>query len=263
MNDKTITIELSPSQRDLLLKYQHEFADTDLLRLFAVAVKKGKYYEIKLAESQLVDVCDQIAACANGEENEKRQSQLDDLGDYLEDYLPETDMDEDEETESTCSTNTGPVYLLKVVLEGDLKIWRTIAIRGGQTLDDLHNIIFDAFDRDDDHMYSFYLLDKPSKTRPRRIYEVSTEYTHPFNFEEGGFYNREIFNAAATTMDSLDLRPGQILYYLFDFGDEWWHVITVEKTDGIADTKEYPRIVDRKGESPEQYPEWEEEEDGL
>src|SRR6516164_5960583 len=35
------------------------------------------------------------------------------------------------------------------------EISRTIQIRGDQTLEDLHHVVFDAFDRWDEHMYEF------------------------------------------------------------------------------------------------------------
>ena len=38
---------------------------------------------------------------------------------------------------------------------------RTIQIRGAQTLDDLHNAIFDALGRYDEHRYEFQFGKKP------------------------------------------------------------------------------------------------------
>ena len=49
-----------------------------------------------------------------------------------------------------------PIFVFKVALAGQKSIWRKIAMRGNQTLDDLHEAIFDAFDRYDEHLYSFY-----------------------------------------------------------------------------------------------------------
>ena len=49
-----------------------------------------------------------------------------------------------------------PIFIFKVALAGRKSIWRKIAMRGNQTLDDLHEAIFDAFDRYDEHLYSFY-----------------------------------------------------------------------------------------------------------
>jgi len=46
---------------------------------------------------------------------------------------------------------------------------RTIQIRGDQTLEDLHCAIFDAFDREDEHMYEFQVGGKgPMDPKARR-----------------------------------------------------------------------------------------------
>ena len=49
---------------------------------------------------------------------------------------------------------SNPVVVLKVALAGKKSIWRKIAMRANQTLDNLHQAVFDAFDRDDEHLYS-------------------------------------------------------------------------------------------------------------
>ena len=49
------------------------------------------------------------------------------------------------------------VYTFKVALDSDKRTYRVIEIRGNQTMDAFHEIIFNAFDRDDEHLYSFYL----------------------------------------------------------------------------------------------------------
>ena len=51
-------------------------------------------------------------------------------------------------------------FIFKVGLSGRKSIWRKIAIKANQTLDDLHEIIYEAFDRDDEHLYSFFLPPK-------------------------------------------------------------------------------------------------------
>ncbi|MCI0498295.1 MAG: plasmid pRiA4b ORF-3 family protein [Planctomycetales bacterium] len=258
MDDK-ITIPLSASQRNLLLKYETDFENPDLFRLVAVASPKGKHYEILLDEEQLEDLLDQISELSDNEENEKMQDKLEKLCDDLSGYSSEFGDGEPEYSDYSC--NTGAVYTLKVALESAPGIWRKIAIRAGQTLHDLHSIVFEAFDRDDEHLYSFYIPTHPLKSRPRRIYDVSVEYTHPFNLEEQEFGGRQHHNAAMTTIETLKLTEKQQFYYLFDFGDSWWHTITVEGTQGKADNREYPRILERKSESPPQYGEPEEEDD--
>jgi hypothetical protein len=73
-------------------------------------------------------------------------------------------------------------------------------------------------------------------------------------------FGEETSNAAVTSIESLKLNEKQKLYYLFDFGDDWWHEISVEQVDGNADEGKYPKIIERKGESPPQY-QYEDEEE--
>ncbi|MEI6518535.1 MAG: hypothetical protein WCO98_00595 [bacterium] len=50
--------------------------------------------------------------------------------------------------------------------------------------------------------------------------------------------------------------------YLFDFGDEWWHEIIVEEvTTKIPLDIKYPALIAKRGKSPEQYEDIEDEED--
>jgi len=149
--------------------------------------------------------------------------------------------------------NTGSVCVVKVALAYSKRIWRKIAIREGQTLNDLHNIIYDAFNRYDEHMYSFFFPTVMSKFDPRKIFQSSDEYTHPYACEDQGPFGSDSKNASRTSIESLGLTEGQVFYYLFDFGNEWWHEITVEKVGGAADDGKYSRIIDQKGASPQQY----------
>ena len=257
MEDK-ITISLSASQRNLLLKYKSNFADHQLFRLISVALKKGKNYEIFLDEDQLEELLNQIIELSGHENDEKLQLQLDDLCNYLEDFYDEFGEDDDY---SECSSNTGSVCVLKVALAYSKEIWRKIALREGQTLHDLHNVIFEVFDRYDEHMYSFFLPHSAKKLNPRNIYNSSDEYTHPYACEDQGDFDSDAQDASTVSIESLDLTKGQVFYYLFDFGDKWWHEITIENTDGAADEGKYPRTIEKEGESPEQYPDFDEEED--
>ena len=63
---------------------------------------------------------------------------------------------------------TGPIS--KKFVKKNPKISRTIEIRGDQTLEDLHEAIFDAFDRFDPHMKNL----KPESPSPRSRSRPST-----------------------------------------------------------------------------------------
>ena len=146
----------------------------------------------------------------------------------------------------------GPMreYLFKVALEGTGRVWRVIAMQGHQTLDHLHHMIFVAFDREEEHLYSFYFPKIPS----RRAVAVR-EYTSPQSFEDSGpFDDGRQFNAADAMFDDLQLKVGQRFEYLFDFGDSWCHQIKVQSIGPLTPGKRLPAIVERSGESPPQYP---------
>jgi len=153
------------------------------------------------------------------------------------------------------------VYVLKVALDGRRSIWRRIAIRGDQTLNDLHWTIFHAFDRDDDHLYAYYISADVSKKTRSQVIRNSIRYIHPYALDAYLEREGEEKNAETTTIASLHLTKGQVFYYLFDFGDNWWHVIKVEQTDAEADPAlRYPAVIASLGESPAQYEEYDEEE---
>ena len=72
------------------------------------------------------------------------------------------------------------------------------------TLHDLHEIIYAAFDRYDEHLYSFYF---PREVRrgDRPDFQPK-EYTALFVMEEPDpFSDQKRYNAARTTLDSLPL----------------------------------------------------------
>jgi hypothetical protein len=152
------------------------------------------------------------------------------------------------------------LYILKVALSHSKRIWRRIEITGNQSLGQLHEIIFRAFDRYDPHMYSFYFTKPGSKARGR--FASAPEYTHPSAVEEDSVWgHKKIHDASITNISNLNLRVKDRFEYLFDFGDEWLHEITVEKIQDIFPKGGYPKIAERKGESPPQYPEYDDEEE--
>jgi hypothetical protein len=152
------------------------------------------------------------------------------------------------------------LIVLKIALMGQKSIWRKIAMKESHTLDDLHEVIFGAFDRDDEHLYSFYFPPPNLKFSLRNLRKCR-EFTHPYAVVDSPF-GSDAGNAATAKIGSLQLKAKQKFYYLFDFGDEWWHEITVEETESQpAKGKKYPCVVDQKGKSPPQYPDYDDEDD--
>jgi hypothetical protein len=132
-----------------------------------------------------------------------------------------------------------------------LIISRTIQIRGEQTLEDLHEAIFKAFDRFDEHLYEFLLGVGPD--------DRSAVYFLPEDFEFPGMEDEMAEDVRTTTIDSLGLEVGRAFGYRFDFGDDWLHQIDVTAIDDYSGKGKYPKITKKVGKSPPQYPDEEDE----
>ena len=135
-------------------------------------------------------------------------------------------------------------------------ICRTIQIRGDQALEDLHYSIFDAFGREDQHMYEFQVGGNGPMDPKARKYVLSGVFERPFPDTP-----KPAGDVTRTSIGSLDLRDGDAFGYWFDFGDDWWHQITVVAIDEKAGGGEYPTVTKRVGQSPPQYVDWDEEDD--
>ncbi len=132
---------------------------------------------------------------------------------------------------------------------------RRIEIRGDQSLEVLHQAIFRAFDREEEHMYEFQVGGKGPMDRKARRYVLPVALEDPFSGE------RAAGGVRRTAVDSLGLRVGQAFGYWFDFGDDWRHQINVVSVGQRAAGARYPKVTKRVGESPPQYADWDEEED--
>ena len=126
-------------------------------------------------------------------------------------------------------------------------IARTIAIRGDQTLAALHQAIFKAFDREDEHMYQFQVGGKGPNDPDAMCYGL------PSPFEDGPEQSPAEGDVTQTPLDALNLHVGDVFGYWFDFGDDWWHQIDVVAIEETAPPGRYPKVIKRVGESPPQY----------
>ena len=134
-------------------------------------------------------------------------------------------------------------------------ISRTIQIRGDQTLQDFHYAIFDAFDREDEHMYEFQIGGKgPMDPKARR-------YVLPISLDDGLSDSKPAGDVKHTTIGSLGLKVEDAFGYWFDFGDDWWHQINVVAIEDKIGRGKFPKVIKRIGKSPPQYIDWDEEEE--
>lgn len=132
---------------------------------------------------------------------------------------------------------------------------RTIQIRSDQKLVHLHNAIFDAFDREDEHLFEFQVGARRPMDRKARRYVPAMAMDGAI--DEAGPPG----DVSRTTVGQLKLKLKQSFWYWFDFGDDWWHEITVRAIHDDVPKGRYPKVTDRTGDSPPQYIDWDEETD--
>jgi hypothetical protein len=138
-----------------------------------------------------------------------------------------------EDTYSKKQTND--VYHFKVSLGFDSTIWRIIEVKAGQTFADLDVAIRDAFGHDRyDHMGGFWKLIPRGKSQ-KKFREIEIGDINPL--EEG--------TAADLHVGGMDLKPGDLMKYVYDFGDWVEHEVRFEEITTVDTGKSYPALVER------------------
>jgi hypothetical protein len=127
------------------------------------------------------------------------------------------------------------VYRFKVSLGFDSPIWRVIEIEARQTFADFDIAIRKAFGHDSfDHMGGFWRLIPRGKSQ-KKFREIEIGDVNPLG--EG--------TAADLYVGGMDLKPGDVLKYVYDFGDWVEHEIRFEAISTIETGKAYPVLVDK------------------
>lgn len=103
-----------------------------------------------------------------------------------------------------------PVYRLKIALK-DIRppIWRRIEVPGSIRLSSLHDVIQTVMGWLDCHLYEF------------NIHGQSYGLPDPD-------YPDDMKNASSVKLSGLGLIQKEKFHYIYDFGDDWLHVVTVE-----------------------------------
>lgn len=136
---------------------------------------------------------------------------------------------------------SGPVS--EAFVEKNPVISRSIEMPGNQTFADLHEAIFDAYDREEEHMYEFQIGGKgPNDPNARRY------VSDPDDTDAAGY-------AGDTRIDAAGLQAEAVFGYWFDYGDDWWHQVNVVSISPDVPKGKYPKVTKKVGASPPQYPE--------
>lgn len=121
--------------------------------------------------------------------------------------------------------------------------YRHIQISKSATLYKLHKAIISAFDFEDDHAHAFFM---------------DNHYWSGY----AAFFSMKMHGDERLTksykLEKLNLSKGDQFKYVFDFGDEWRFQCKILRE--LDEQIDIPCVLRSVGESPEQYPDWDEEE---
>ena len=140
---------------------------------------------------------------------------------------------------------SGP--MTKAFTKKNPRVERTIQIRSDQTLEDLHYAIFDAFGRNDQHLFEFQIGGKGPMDRNAKRYVTSLQGDDDYGDDKPAGIVDE------TPIGSLGLKLDENFAYWFDFGDDWWHQINVLAIHDEVPKGKYPKVTRKVGACPPQY----------
>ena len=122
--------------------------------------------------------------------------------------------------------------------------YRHIRISNHATLAELSDFILSAFGFVDDHAHAFFM--------DNRAYSPCDCY-----YVDG--IDPDFPTTDSVDLEQAGLRTGLKFKYVFDFGEDWtFQCRVLKETDEVSDM---PEIVRAKGAAPEQYPDWDDDED--
>lgn len=121
-----------------------------------------------------------------------------------------------------------PIARVRIDLEGtDPLVWRELDLPLSTTLAAMHDIIQVVMGWWDYHLYEFVIGD--------RIYGVPSS--------DDVLYERKVYKAKALRLGTLIERGVDRFLYVYDFGDNWQHRITIgEVRQGDPDV-DYPHFI--------------------
>jgi hypothetical protein len=106
-------------------------------------------------------------------------------------------------------------------------VWRRLELPSTLRLDQLHGVLQAVFDWTDSHLHRFILDDE--------AWGDGEKYLCPYDVEEG---EDDGVPASDVRLDEVLAAPGDVLTYLYDYGDDWHHRLLVEQVGpAVADVR--------------------------
>ena len=145
-------------------------------------------------------------------------------------------------------------YQLKIRLDFEnFDIWRRVLIPSSCTFQRLHCVIQETFGWFDYHLHEFRLIGEPEEADhklPLYAYPIKMRIVDGEDPEVGEYLEPDKYEVKFDTKTSLKdvFKDIDTCIYTYDFGDNWEHVITLEKV--IENNNRFPVLLERNGERP-------------
>ena len=135
-------------------------------------------------------------------------------------------------------------FQFKIQLQNITKppIWRRVVVPSQTTFSMFHTIIQEAFGWYDVHLYSF----SPSGYGSIPWIEEESDEDDLFSFADP---DDSKIPASNLKLSDIFKKKGQTFTYIYDFGDDWKHKITLEEIDK-KDISPSPKLIAGKGACP-------------
>jgi hypothetical protein len=130
------------------------------------------------------------------------------------------------------------VYKFRVILDTEDDVFRDIAILAEDTLEDLHNAIFNSFGFDGTEVGSFYTCDETWHQED----EISL-------FDTGDVLGEQKIMSDYQLFDILDKQNTKIIY-VYDFINMWTFLVELAAIEDIQVGATYPETLFSEGEMP-------------
>ena len=175
--------------------------------------------------------------------------------DYLKELIKKYEEYKNEFERNFADKNPkNSVYKFRITYLSKKPIWRRIELFGKQTFLDLAETIIDSMGWDNDHMHGFEIPKQERKQDPFFI-GSSLAFFAP-GWEDDP---HPTFKTDEISINNIDYEKLPNLFFTFDFGVghrfniEFKGMRDVNKNERIGD---FPKVIDRRGVGPEQYPKY-------
>ena len=137
------------------------------------------------------------------------------------------------------------IYQFKITIQ-DIKppIWRRIQVPSTYTFWDLHVAIQDAMGWQDHHLHEFHIKDQDGMKLFVGIPSEDDDFMDQF------VQFHKVLPGWKHKVSTLISITNPTFLYVYDFGDDWYHTIKLEKVLPVEEGVSYPRCIGGKRSSP-------------